>query len=111
MAYVIAEPCVGVKDTACVSACPVDCIYVFDPKSGQLVIAGRDGAVMKYSEVDPDFPADQLPSQLFINPDECIDCDACKPVCPVSAIFPADELSEKWQDFERINCDVFKKVS
>jgi len=26
MAYVIAEPCIGVKDTACVDACPVDCI-------------------------------------------------------------------------------------
>ena len=27
MAYVIAEPCVGTKDTACVDACPVDCIH------------------------------------------------------------------------------------
>jgi NAD-dependent dihydropyrimidine dehydrogenase PreA subunit len=27
MTYVIAEPCIGVKDTACVDACPVDCIH------------------------------------------------------------------------------------
>ena len=27
MAYVIAEPCIGVKDTGCVDACPVDCIH------------------------------------------------------------------------------------
>src|SRR5690348_18248440 len=27
MAYVIAEPCIGTKDTACVDACPVDCIH------------------------------------------------------------------------------------
>ena len=27
MAYVIAEPCIGVKDTVCVDACPVDCIH------------------------------------------------------------------------------------
>lgn len=27
MAYVICEPCIGVKDAACVSVCPVDCIY------------------------------------------------------------------------------------
>ena len=27
MAYVIAEPCVGTKDTACVDVCPVDCIH------------------------------------------------------------------------------------
>jgi NAD-dependent dihydropyrimidine dehydrogenase PreA subunit len=27
MAFVIAEPCIGTKDTACVDACPVDCIH------------------------------------------------------------------------------------
>ncbi|GAP62111.1 hypothetical protein ARMA_0534 [Ardenticatena maritima] len=27
MAYVICEPCIGVKDAACVDVCPVDCIY------------------------------------------------------------------------------------
>ena len=27
MAYIIAEPCIGTKDTACVDACPVDCIH------------------------------------------------------------------------------------
>ncbi len=27
MAYIIAEPCIGIKDTACVDACPVDCIH------------------------------------------------------------------------------------
>lgn len=27
MAYVIAEPCIGTKDTACVDACPVGCIH------------------------------------------------------------------------------------
>ncbi len=27
MAYIIAEPCIGGKDTACVDACPIDCIH------------------------------------------------------------------------------------
>ena len=27
MAYIIAEPCINVKDKACVEVCPVDCIY------------------------------------------------------------------------------------
>ena len=27
MTYIIAEPCIGVKDTACVDVCPVDCIH------------------------------------------------------------------------------------
>lgn len=33
---------------------------------------------------------------LYINPDECIDCDACAPACPVQAIVPGDEAEEKW---------------
>ena len=33
---------------------------------------------------------------LYINPDECIDCDACAPACPVQAIVPDDEAEEKW---------------
>ena len=61
MAYVIAEPCVDVKDKACVEVCPVDCIY--------------EGETM-----------------LYIHPEECIDCGACEPVCPVKAIFVDDEL-------------------
>jgi len=76
MAYVIAEPCIGTKDTACVDACPVDCIH---PKKDE------DG----FGNAD----------QLFIDPVECIDCGACVPACPVSAIFAADDLPEKWASF------------
>jgi ferredoxin len=84
MAYVIAEPCIGVKDTACVDSCPVDCIH---PKKGT-----------------PEF--DQNP-QLYIDPVECIDCGACVPVCPVSAIFPVDDLPEQWKHFTAINAKYF----
>ena len=67
MAYVIAEPCIGTKDTACVDACPVDCIH---PKKDE----------PKYSETD----------MLYIDPVECIDCGASTkawhsrvcPACP-----------------------------
>jgi NAD-dependent dihydropyrimidine dehydrogenase PreA subunit len=41
--------------------------------------------------------------QLFIDPVECIDCGACVPVCPVSAIFAADDLPEKWADYATKN--------
>ena len=64
MAYVIAEPCINTKDTACVDVCPVDCIH---PRK--------------------DEPAYQTETMLYISPVECIDCGACVPVCPVSAIF------------------------
>ena len=40
---------------------------------------------------------------LVIDPDECIDCGACEPECPVEAIFPEDALPDKWAPFVRIN--------
>ena len=45
--------------------------------------------------------------QLFIDPVECIDCGACVPVCPVSAIFAADDLPEKWKNYEQTNAQHF----
>ena len=84
MAYIIAEPCIGTKDTACVDACPVDCIH---PKKDE------DG----HAEAD----------QLFIDPVECIDCGACVPACPVSAIFAQDDLPEKWAHFTEKNATHF----
>jgi NAD-dependent dihydropyrimidine dehydrogenase PreA subunit len=82
VAFIIAEPCIGTKDTACVDACPVDCIH---PKKDTQYEDGRPG----FEQVD----------QLFIDPVECIDCGACVPVCPVSAIFALDDLPEKWQSY------------
>jgi ferredoxin len=40
---------------------------------------------------------------LVIDAEECIDCGACEPECPVEAIFPEDALPEKWEPFVRIN--------
>ena len=87
MAYVIAEPCIGTKDTACVDSCPVDCIH---PK--------------KDSEK---FGTEEM---LYIDPVECIDCGACVPVCPVSAIFSLDDLPEKWAGFAEINTNWYAKT-
>ena len=39
----------------------------------------------------------------MIDPEECIDCGACEPECPVEAIFPEDALPEKWEPFVKIN--------
>src|SRR5713101_5052502 len=80
MAYVITEPCIGVKDASCLDVCPVDCIYTTD--------------------------ADNM---YFIHPDECIDCGACESVCPVSAIFPEDAVPDKWKNYTEINKVYFNK--
>ncbi len=85
MAYVIAEPCIGTKDTACVNVCPVDCIH---PR--------KDEA---------DFEAS---SQLYIDPDTCIDCGACVPECPVNAIFPEPDTPDQWKQYIQMNADWYK---
>lgn len=79
MAYVICEPCVDVMDTACVDVCPVDCIHTTDGET-----------------------------QLYINPDECIDCAACEPVCPVDAISMESDVPSEWQPFIEVNSKFFE---
>ncbi len=68
MAFVITDPCIGTKDSACVDVCPVDCIH---PRKDE-----------------PEFAQT---SMLYIHPDECIDCGACVPACPVAAIYDSPE--------------------
>jgi NAD-dependent dihydropyrimidine dehydrogenase PreA subunit len=40
-------------------------------------------------------------------PDECIDCGACEPVCPVEAIFYEDDVPAQWKDFTAANTAFF----
>jgi ferredoxin len=75
MAYIIAETCVDVMHQTCVTVCPVDCIQF------------EEG----------------IDRMLYIHPDECIDCGACVPECPVEAIFLDSELPPKWADYAEIN--------
>jgi ferredoxin len=42
-------------------------------------------------------------NSLVIHPDECIDCGACEPECPTTAIFEESALPEKWKAFIDVN--------
>ena len=42
---------------------------------------------------------------LYIHPDECIDCAACEPECPIEAIFSEDDVPEKWESFIALNAE------
>ena len=77
MTYIIAEPCIDIKDKSCVDVCPVDCIH-------------------------------EVSRMLVIDPDECIDCGACEPECPVTAIFPEEDVPAHLKQYVQINRDVFK---
>ena len=91
MAYIIAEPCVGTCDTACVEVCPVDCIH---PKKEDWDAKGYDENNLE----------DKL---LYIDPEECIDCGACEPECPVEAIYEEDEVPSVWDKFITLNYKFF----
>ena len=47
---------------------------------------------------------------LYIDPHECIDCDACRVACPVDAIYPEDEVPEAWRDFVELNAEMVTKT-
>ena len=79
MTYVIALPCVDLKDKACIEECPVDCIYEGD-------------------------------RMLYIQADECVDCGACEPVCPVEAIYYEDDVPEEWTAVTQANVDFFVEL-
>jgi NAD-dependent dihydropyrimidine dehydrogenase PreA subunit len=47
---------------------------------------------------------------LYIHPDECIDCGACEPVCPVEAIYYEDDVSDECQVYTQANADFFESI-
>ena len=63
MTFVIAEPCIGTKDTSCVDVCPVDCIHP--------------------TKDEPEFEKEEI---LYIDPAECVGCQVCLKKCPAEAI-------------------------
>ncbi len=78
MTYVIAEPCIGEKNGACVDVCPAGCIHT-----------------------TPEAP------QNYLDPAVCIECEQCVLVCPVDAVFLDNELPEEWRSFIDVNAAFF----
>ena len=64
---------------------------------------------MDFIHPTPDEPDYDNVEQLFIDPEECIDCDACVEACPVDAITPEDMVPAKWQHFVEINAAHYKE--
>ncbi|MEH3052885.1 MAG: ferredoxin family protein [Patulibacter minatonensis] len=85
MAYVITEACIGTKDASCTEVCPVDCIHP-----------------------TPDEPEFDTVKQLFIDPEECIDCDACVEACPVDACFAEDQVPSEMEQYIQLNAAYYQ---
>ena len=81
MALVISRLCRDCVDGACTTVCPTDCIWEHRPE-------GR---------------ASELPNQLFIFPDDCVDCGACIPECPWEAIYFEDEVPNAFREDVALN--------
>jgi ferredoxin len=52
----------------------------------------------------------ELPDQLVIHPDECIDCRACVEVCPVQAIYADADLPAEFESAIAFNAAESKRV-
>ena len=74
MPFIITDPCIETKDTACVDVCPVDCIH---PRMDEAEFATM--------------------TMLYIHPEECIDCGACVPASPVAAIYESIDATPSHQ--------------
>lgn len=45
-------------------------------------------------------------NMLYIDPDECVDCDACRTECPVEAIFYEEDVPEAWREYIALNAEM-----
>ena len=79
MTYVVTSLCRDCKDTSCAKVCPVDCFY------------------------EPKAPGSDLPDQLYIDPNECIDCNLCVAECPWEAIFAKADVPDVFQNCIALN--------
>ncbi len=80
MTWVITKMCIECVDQSCVEVCPVDCIYRYD---------GSDN--------------ETFPNQLYIDPEECINCGVCEPECPWEAIFEDEQVPDVFQSDIALN--------
>ncbi len=80
MTWVVTRLCRDCVDQSCVEVCPVDCIYEY---------TGNDG--------------ETFPNQLYIEPEECIDCGVCEPECPWEAIFEDAQVPDVFEEDTALN--------
>jgi ferredoxin len=83
MPWVITSLCRDCVDQSCVEVCPVDCIYEY---------TGDD--------------RDTWPNQLYIDPEECIDCGVCEPECPWEAIFEDERVPAVFRRDIELNASI-----
>ena len=67
----------------------------------------KDASCVEVCPVDCIYEGDDI---YYIHPVECIDCGACEPECPVTAIFPDTDVPPEWTSYIAKNADHFDDV-
>ncbi len=83
MAYIITDTCI--KDALCADVCPTDCIH---PRKDE-----------------PEF---ETATQMYVDPNGCIDCGACVPACTSNSIFALDDVPDDKKQFIEINAQHYQ---
>ena len=83
MTWVITSLCRDCLDISCVEVCPVDCIVQYKGDDTQ-----------------------NWPNQLYIDPEECINCGVCEPECPWEAIFEDEQVPELFTEDTPLNAKI-----
>jgi NAD-dependent dihydropyrimidine dehydrogenase PreA subunit len=81
MSFIITSKCTDVCDGGCLKVCPMDCIHGPINPTGE----GKELQEAKKNGLKG--------IQLYINPNDCINCSACIPECPVDAIVSSEEIA------------------
>jgi ferredoxin len=103
--YSQTRPSLGVSAVGCPSQEePLVMTYVIV----EACIGVKDRACVDVCPVDCIYEGEDM---LYIQPDECIDCGACEPECPVTAIFPEEDVPENMTAYIAKNRDVFNSDS
>src|SRR5258706_5698530 len=66
-----------------------------------------DRACIEECPVDCIYEGERM---LYIHPDECVDCGACEPFCPVEAIYYEDDVPDQWKEYYKVNVDFFEDL-
>jgi len=94
MTWVITSLCQDCVDMSCVDVCPVDCIVQFNSADANADASSSSSSWIK--------------NQLYIDPNECIDCGVCEPECPWEAIFSEEEVPDTFHDDIALNARVLE---
>lgn len=66
-----------------------------------------DKSCIEECPVDCIYEGDRM---MYIQPDECVDCGACEPVCPVEAIYYEDDVPAQYSEYTAVNAEFFDEL-